>query len=65
MAATSYEILTFIGRGTGASDYQRLKAALERLKTITVVTSPLAVSATRGGNITLEHATLRRSIDEA
>ena len=26
MAATPYEILTFIGRGTGARDYDRLKA---------------------------------------
>jgi plasmid replication initiation protein len=39
MAATPYQILTFIGRGTGARDYQRLKAALERLKTTTVATS--------------------------
>jgi plasmid replication initiation protein len=39
MAATPYQILTFIGRGTGARDYQRLKAALERLKTTTVTTS--------------------------
>src|SRR5229473_6276871 len=39
MAATPHQILTFIGRGTGARDYQRLKAALERLKTTTVATS--------------------------
>src|ERR1700732_1838444 len=39
MAATPYQILAFIGRGTGARDYQRLKAALERLKTTTVATS--------------------------
>ena len=31
MAATPYEILTFIGRGTSVRDYQRLKAALDRL----------------------------------
>ena len=31
MAATPYEILTFIGRGTSARDYHRLKAALRPL----------------------------------
>jgi len=39
MATTPYEILTFIGRGTGARDYQRLKAALDRLQTTTIATS--------------------------
>src|SRR3984885_2105372 len=39
MAATPYEILTFIGRGTGARDYHRLKAALDRLQSTTVATS--------------------------
>jgi len=39
MAATPYEILRFIGRGTGARDYQRLKAALDRLQSTTVSTS--------------------------
>ena len=39
MAATPYEILTFIGRGTSARDYQRLKAALDRLQSTTVATS--------------------------
>lgn len=39
MAATPYEILTFIGRGVGARDYQRLKAALDRLQTTTIATS--------------------------
>ena len=39
MATTPYEILTFIGRGTGARDYQRLKAALDRLQSTSVVTS--------------------------
>src|ERR1700730_9211399 len=29
MAATPYEILTFVGRGTSARDYDRLKAALD------------------------------------
>ena len=31
MAATPYEILTFIGRGDSALSYDRLKAALDRL----------------------------------
>jgi len=39
MAATPYEILTFVGRGTGARDYDRLKAALDRLQSTTVMTS--------------------------
>jgi plasmid replication initiation protein len=39
MAATPYEILTFIGRGVGARDYQRLKAALDRLQSTTVATT--------------------------
>lgn len=39
MAATPYEILTFIGRGVSLRDYQRLKAALDRLQSTTVATS--------------------------
>ncbi len=39
MAATPYEILTYIGRGTSLRDYQRLKAALDRLQSTTVSTS--------------------------
>jgi plasmid replication initiation protein len=39
MAATPYEILTFVGRGTSARDYHRLKAALDRLQSTTVATS--------------------------
>src|SRR5712692_2820018 len=39
MAATPYEILTFIGRGTSARDYHRLKAALDRLQSTTVATT--------------------------
>src|SRR5665213_4553302 len=39
MAATPYEILTFVGRGTSARDYQRLKAALDRLQSTTIMTS--------------------------
>ena len=39
MAATPYEILNFTGRGTSLRDYQRLKAALDRLQSTTVATS--------------------------
>ncbi len=39
MAATSYEILTFIGRGVSRRDYDRLKSALDRLQSTTVATS--------------------------
>ena len=38
MATTPYEILTFVGRGTRVRDYQRLKAALDRLQATTVAT---------------------------
>jgi len=47
MAATPYEILTFIGRGTSLRDYQRLKAALDRLQSTTVATSIRQVSERR------------------
>jgi plasmid replication initiation protein len=39
MAATPYEILTFVGRGTSARDYDRLKAGLDRLQATSVLTS--------------------------
>jgi plasmid replication initiation protein len=39
MAATPYEILAFVGRGSSARDYQRLKAGLDRLQSTTVATS--------------------------
>src|ERR1700694_886675 len=39
MAATPYEILTFVGRGTSARDYDRLKAAIDRLQSTIVLTS--------------------------
>lgn len=39
MATTPYEILRFIGRGTGARDYRRLKAAFDRLQSTTVATT--------------------------
>lgn len=39
MATTPYDILTFIGRGVSSRDYDRLKAALDRLQSTTVATS--------------------------
>lgn len=39
MVTTPYEILTFIRRGTSVRDYLRLKAALDRLQSTSVVTS--------------------------
>jgi len=39
MAATPYEILTFVGRGTSVRDYDRLKAGLDRLQSTTIMTS--------------------------
>lgn len=39
MAATPYQILSFIGRGRSVRDYDRLKAALDRLQSTTVATS--------------------------
>ncbi len=39
MAATPHEILRFVGRGTSLRDYQRLKAALDRLQSTSVATS--------------------------
>jgi plasmid replication initiation protein len=39
MAATPYEILRFVGRGTSVRDYERLKAGLDRLQATSVVTS--------------------------
>ena len=39
MAATPYEILTFIGRDDSARSYARLKAAFDRLQSTTVATS--------------------------
>jgi len=45
--ARPYEILRFIGRGTGLRDYQRLKAALDRLQSTTVATSIRETTARR------------------
>ena len=39
IAVTPYEILTFIGRGTSARDYERLKSALDRLQSTSIATS--------------------------
>jgi len=39
MAATPHGILTFIGRGVSLRDYDRLKAALDRLQSTTIATS--------------------------
>ena len=39
MATTPHEILSFVGRGTGGDNYDRLKAALDRLQSTTVATS--------------------------
>lgn len=39
MAASPREILTFTARSTGRTDYERLKAALDRLQSTTVATS--------------------------
>jgi len=47
MAATPHEILTFTGRGTGAREYGRLKAALDRLQSTTISTSIRQPSALR------------------
>ncbi|MBX3525821.1 MAG: replication initiator protein A [Rhodoblastus sp.] len=47
MAATPHEILTFIGRGVSSRDYERLKAALDRLQSTTIATSIRQVSERR------------------
>jgi len=39
LVARPYEILTFIGRGTGARDYLRLRAAMDRLQSTSVATT--------------------------
>jgi plasmid replication initiation protein len=39
MMATPHEILKFVGRGTSADNYDRLKAALDRLQSTSVATS--------------------------
>jgi len=47
MATTPHEILTFIGRGTAAHNYQRLKAALDRLQSTSIATSIRQVEGRR------------------
>ncbi len=47
MAATPHEILRFVGRGTSLRDYQRLKAALDRLQSTSVATSIRQANARR------------------
>ena len=39
ITTTPHEILTFIKRGTGRDNYERLKAGLDRLQSTTVATS--------------------------
>jgi len=39
MAATPYEIRSFVRRGTSVRDYHRLKAGLDRLQSTTIATS--------------------------
>ncbi len=39
MGTTPYEILNFIGRGVSLRDYDRLKAALDRLQSTTIATT--------------------------
>ena len=39
MHARPYEILRYVGRGTSIRDYQRLKAALDRLQSTSIATS--------------------------
>lgn len=47
MATTPYEILKFVQRGTSLRDYQRLKAALDRLQSTSIATSIRQHSARR------------------
>src|SRR5581483_10598921 len=47
LIATPYEILKFIRRGTSVRDYERLKAACDRLQATTVATSIRQASARR------------------
>jgi plasmid replication initiation protein len=49
MAATPHEILRFVQRGTGQTDYLMLKAALDRLQSTTVATSIRQPERSNGG----------------
>jgi len=47
VAATPYDILTYIGRGTSRHDYERLRGALDRLQSTSVATSLRQADAQR------------------
>lgn len=47
MVTTPYEILRFVQRGTSLRDYQRLKAALDRLQSTSIATSIRQASGRR------------------
>jgi plasmid replication initiation protein len=47
MVTTPYEILRFVQRGTSVRDYQRLKAALDRLQSTSISTSIRQASGRR------------------
>lgn len=47
MVSTPYEILKFVQRGTSLRDYQRLKAALDRLQSTSIATSIRQTSGRR------------------
>jgi len=47
MQARPYEILRYVGRGTSIRDYQRLKAALDRLQSTSVATSIRQITGRR------------------
>ncbi|MCX5563756.1 replication initiator protein A [Alcaligenes phenolicus] len=49
MASSMHDILRFIGRGVSLRDYQRLRAALDRLQSTTVITT------LRAGNLRKQH----------
>jgi len=49
MASSMHDILRFIGRGVSLRDYQRLRAALDRLQSTTVITTLSA------GNLRKQH----------
>lgn len=47
VVTTPYEILSFLGRGTSVRDYERLRAALDRLQSTSVATSIRQISHRR------------------
>ena len=54
MAATPYEIPTFVGPGTGARDCDRLKAALGRSQSTTIMTSIRQTDGTSAAPVLLD-----------